>query len=197
MTGSRLDWISCGSTDQFSIQIQLYFCCIGVNINWYVTSWNTEIFFIPTLWYDMKCLFIFSPLASIEIEGILLKSCRIDYSKVRGVWYSQFVTTNTSFTCSVPRCWLTNIVKSCPDKFTGYKVIFNRIPPGFTCCISPAYRISIVRCTLIITRLTILWQCCVDTSAVTWWSSLRSNNFPIWMSTMNTTHSCHRIVCSR
>ena len=27
--------------------------------------------------------------------------------------------------------------------------------------------------------------------------NISSNNFPIWMGTMNSTHSCHRIVCSR
>ena len=116
----------------------------------------------------MQCLVIFSPLASIEIEGILLKACGVDHTKVRGVRYCQFVTADASCSGSVPRCRLADVVKSGPDKLTGYKVIFDRVPPGLTCCVAPGYGVGIVCGTLIVTCLVVLRQCIVDTTAVAW-----------------------------
>ena len=66
----------------------------------------------------MQCLFIFSPLAGVEIEGIFLKACGVDHTKVRGVRYCQFITADTSFIRSVPRCRLADVVKSGPDKLS-------------------------------------------------------------------------------
>ena len=142
----------------------------------------------------MQCLFIFSPLAGVEIEGIFLKACGVDHTKVRGVRYCQFITADTSFIRSVPRCRLADVVKSGPDKLTGYKVIFDRVPPGLTCCVAPGYGVGIVCGTLIVTCLVVLGQCIVDTTAVARGSSLRSNDLPVRMSIMDTTHSSHRIV---
>ena len=116
----------------------------------------------------MQCLFILSPLAGVEIERIFLKACGVDHTKVRGVRYCQFITADTSFIRSVPRCRLADVVKSGPDKLTGYKVIFDRVPPGLTCCVAPGYGIGIVCRTLIVTFLVVLGQCIVDTTAVAW-----------------------------
>ena len=94
MSGSCFRYIPCGCTDLLSIQVQLHLCRVGVNVNRYFSSVYQKILLVPALGNHMKGRLIFSPLAGVEVEGILGEACRIDHSEIGGVGHRLLVAAH-------------------------------------------------------------------------------------------------------
>ncbi len=142
----------------------------------------------------MKRSRILPPLAGVIVERIFRESCRIYYAKIRRVRHCFLVAAAASCTRSIPRCRLADIVKPGPNKFTGYKIILNRIPPGLARGISPAYPVCIICRTLLIPVSSIVAGCIINTAAVAWRRCLSRNDFPVRMSIVYIRDCPHRII---
>ena len=96
----------------------------------------------------MQRIFTLIPLAAIEVIGIFREAGRFHNSKITAVRNGSASTHRTT-SGSIPRSWLSKIIKSGPYKFSRNIITGHRIIQRIMRCHSPAYCRCIIRSQMI------------------------------------------------